>query len=103
MELSVTKQINHTTTLTVKFDNERDLKEALVKATWLMQISGVCGKCKSQNISLQGRVTKEGEFLYAEVYCKDCRAKQPLGEYKTPKGALFLKAWEDPYQKPNGD
>ena len=94
MDLTVRKQINSTTEIEVKFKDERDLKEAILKATPFMQASGQCGLCNSTNIGLQGRVTKEEGYLYAEFYCKDCGARQSFGEYKAVKGALFLKRWE---------
>lgn len=72
----------------------KDLKEDIVKITWLSNSPDKCGLCDSPNIALQGRVTKEGEFIYAEFVCKDCWAKATLGEYKHPKSALFIKKWE---------
>ena len=74
----------------------KDLKEDIVKATWLLNAPNKCGVCGSANIFLQGRVTKdkEGEeFIYTEFKCKDCWAGATLGEYKNPKGALFVKKW----------
>jgi len=96
MELELTKKINPTTNLKIRID-EKDLKEAFLKLTPFMQISGKCGLCKSENVSIQARKTKDkegDEFIYLEVYCKDCRARQNIGEYKSPKGCLFLKKWE---------
>lgn len=94
MEVIVTKKVNATTTLTIKFDEERDLKEALLKATPFMQLKGVCGSCGDDKVDLQARQTKDGQYIYVELVCQKCRARQTFGEYKTPKGALFLKKWE---------
>jgi DNA-directed RNA polymerase subunit RPC12/RpoP len=97
MNLRVIKQLNKTTRLEIEFTDERDLKEALLKATPFMQIPYKCGKCGSDNVVFQARRTKEGDYIYPEVFCFDCRAKRPMGEYKNPKGALFFKKWEDPF------
>ncbi len=99
MEITVTRKLANGVTFQIKLDNERDLKEAIVKATPFIEFSGKCGKCGKENVIIKGRPTKEG-FIYIEVFCRDCKAKQPFGEYKEPKGALFLKAWEDAYRKP---
>jgi hypothetical protein len=98
MEVSVNKRLNETTSITIKLDDEKDLKEAFLKLTPFLQMNGKCGLCNSDNISIQARKTKDkegDEFIYLELYCKKCHAKQGFGEYKQPKGALFLKGgWE---------
>ena len=94
MEVSVSKRLNDKTSITVKFDDEKDLKEAFLKLTPFLQMSGRCGLCKKENVTIQARKTKDkegDEFIYLELYCKDCHAKQGFGEYKQPKGALFIK------------
>ena len=93
MELQVTKKLNASTTFSIKLTDERDLKEALLKLTPFIQIDK-CGLCKSEEIIIQARKTKDtkgGEFIYAELVCKKCRAKRNFGEYLQPKGTLFLK------------
>ena len=72
----------------------KDLKEDIVKVSWLTNAPTKCGICQGTDIYLQGRVTKEGEYIYAEFVCKECFAKATIGEYKNPKGALFVKKWE---------
>jgi len=95
MDITVTKKINCTTQLTIKFDGEQDLKEALLKATPFMQLKAVCGICQNdKDIELRARQTKDGQYIYVELYCPKCKSKQEFGEYKQPKGALFLKKWE---------
>ncbi len=94
MDITVTKRINPTTQITIKFDGERDLKEAVLKATPFMQLSEKCGCCGSDDITLQARPTHNSEFTYLEMTCRKCHAQQSFGEYKTPKGAFFLKPWK---------
>jgi len=94
MEITVTKKINCTTQLSIKFDGEKDLKEALLKATPFMQLEGACGICGDDKVKLQARQTKDGQYIYVELYCPKCKARQSFGEYKSPKGTLFLKKWE---------
>ncbi len=97
MEVSVTKKISPTAEITIKFDDERDLKEAFLKATPFLQID-TCSKSGNDNIIIQARKTKDdkgAEFIYLELYCKTCHDKKSFGEYLSPKGALFLKGdWE---------
>jgi len=74
----------------------KDLKEDLVRISWLTTSPDKCGVCGSPEIMLQGRLTKdkEGEeFIYCEFKCKKCYASATMGEYKNPKGALFVKKW----------
>lgn len=97
MNVKVLKRINPTTQIEVEFTDERDVKEAVLKATPFLQIPTKCGHCGSDNISFGARNTKGGEFIYVEVYCYDCRWRKPTGEYKSPKGAIFFKKWEAPY------
>ncbi len=94
MKIGIRKKINATTELNIEFDDERDLKESLLKITPFLNLPQSCGLCKSSNISLQARKTKDDkgqEFIYVEAFCKDCFAKKSFGEYVQPKGALFLK------------
>lgn len=98
MNLKVRKTLNATTTIEVEFTDEKDLKEAILKATPFMEIPSKCGKCGSSNVVFQARNTKGGEYIYPEVYCFDCKCKKTMGEYKNPKGVLFFKQWEDAYQ-----
>jgi len=65
-----------------------------------MQIKGVCGICSNDNVELQARQTKDGQYIYVELICPKCKARQSFGEYKVPKGALFLKRWEKYTQHP---
>lgn len=74
----------------------KDLKEDLVRISWLTSAPDKCGVCGSPDIMLEGRITKDGkgeEFTYADFRCRKCYASATLGEYKNPKGALFLKKW----------
>jgi len=67
------------------------LKEDIVHCSWLLNAPNKCGLCGGTDIALQGRITGEGEYTYDEFVCKGCFAKAQLGEYKSPKGALFVK------------
>jgi hypothetical protein len=94
MKIGIRKKVNPTTELFIEFDEERDLKEAILKATPFINLPSTCGLCHSDNISLQARKTKDDkgqEFIYVEAFCKACFAKKSFGEYVQPKGALFLK------------
>jgi len=74
----------------------KDLKEDIVRISWLTNAPTKCGICDSPDIFLEGRVTKshEGEeFVYTDFKCRKCWSTATLGEYKNPKGALFLKKW----------
>ena len=111
MDLKVVKQINKNTRIEFTFTDEEDMKEALTKAQFVMEIPYVCGACSSNNIrplSVRRAVAKQGknageEFIYIESYCFDCHAKRSSGEYKNPKGAMFWKGkWEVYQGKSNG-
>ena len=97
MNVKVVKKINPTTQIQIEFTEERDLKEAMLKASPFINMHTTCGKCHGDNLSLRARNTKGGEFIYIEQVCLDCRAQRSMGEYKSPKGALFFKQWQDPY------
>lgn len=74
----------------------KDLKEDIVRVTWLTNAPNKCGICESPDIFLEGRITKdkeEEEFVYANFKCKKCWSTATLGEFKNPKGALFIKKW----------
>jgi hypothetical protein len=103
MIISLTKKINSNTQIRIDLDDEKDMKEAFLKLTPFMQMSGVCGLCQSE-VSIQARKTRDkdgDEYIYLELYCKKCHARQNFGEYKQPKGALFLKKWEKYEPKSN--
>ena len=69
-----------------------DVKEDLLRLSWLTNAPEVCGLCKSPNIVVQGRSVNQGEFSFAEFQCTECLAKVNMGEHKSPKGALFVKS-----------
>lgn len=93
MELIVNKKLNATTSICIKFDGERDVKDALLKATPFMQMKMRCGFCNSDDVELQARQTKDSKFIYVELACRKCNAKLQFGEYNLPRGALYLKQW----------
>ena len=82
----------------IKYSVEgKDLKEDILKLSWLTNAPDKCGICSTPDITLQARNTKdkEGEeFIYAEFRCKKCWATATMGEFKNPKGALFIKPWK---------
>jgi hypothetical protein len=103
MNLKVRRQLNCKTWIEAEFTDEKDLKEAILKATPFLEMPEFCEKCKSTNLVFHARNTKGGEFIYPEVLCLACKCKKPMGEYKNPKGALFFKQWEDPYKGDKAD
>jgi len=83
--------------------NGSDLKEEIMMCSWLLQAPQRCGNCDSPDIGLQGHMAKE--FTFAEFRCNKCGAKTTMGEYKNPKGVLFVKnkkenwqVWQEPTQ-----
>jgi hypothetical protein len=92
--LEITKVLNMATS--VKFTiTGRDLKEELLMAEPIINMPTKCGIC-GNTAYLHTRQTKEGEYIYIESRCsnKDCKAKANMGEYKSPKGAMFWKKFE---------
>jgi len=77
--------------------NGKDLKEEILMCSWLLQAPTTCGACGAVDISLQGRSAKD--FLFAEFRCNKCGAKTTMGEYKNPKGVLFVKNKRENWQK----
>jgi len=68
-----------------------DVKEDILRVSWLTNAPEKCGLCGSPNIVLQSRSVNQGEFTFAEFQCNECLAKVNMGEHKSPKGALFVK------------
>jgi hypothetical protein len=95
MELKVTMQLNPKQTIEATFEGE-NIQEAVLAAGCLLAFDGVCGFCKSEDIVLQTRITKEAGYKYTEFVCKACGAKRQMGAYQHDKG-FFLKIWEEPY------
>lgn len=76
--------------------NGKDLKEDILMCSWLANAPTRCGNCESVNIGIQGRMAQD--FIFAEFICMDCYAKTTMGEYKTPKGVLFVKNKKENWQ-----
>ena len=76
--------------------NGKDLKEEILMCSWLLQAPTVCGACGAVDIQLQGRSAKD--FIFAEFRCNKCGAKTTMGEYKNPKGVLFVKNKKENWQ-----
>jgi len=76
--------------------NGKDLKEEILMCSWLLQAPTVCGNCDAVDIQLQGRSAKD--FIFAEFRCNKCGAKTTMGEYKNPKGVLFVKNKKENWQ-----
>jgi len=100
MELTVKMKLNQTTDIEAKFDGP-NIQDVILEAGSLLAFNGECGFCKSNNTTLQTRVTKEKGFKYTEFVCNDCKAKRQMGEYRDGKG-FFLKNWEEGY-KPDAE
>ncbi len=98
MNLKVTKALSKTLKIEIDFTDERDLKEALLKATPFMQIPYKCGLCESERITLQAKTDSNNEYIFPQMYCFECGATKPMGERKSPKGALFWKKWEPKFE-----
>lgn len=98
MDIKVLVQLDQNKTLECKPTEGKDTKEKFLELEFITGFARQCGKCGSKNIKpISARRTKDGEFIYLESYCFDCRAFRPSGEYKSPKGVLFWKQWQDPY------
>lgn len=96
MELKVKMKLNPKQSIEVTFDSP-NLQDVVLEAGALLSFDGVCGYCKSENIGLQTRVTKEKGYKYTEFVCNDCKAKRQFGEYRDGSG-YFLKSWEPQYE-----
>jgi hypothetical protein len=96
MELKVKMKLNPKTEIETVFEGA-NIQDVILAAGCILDFDGACGLCKSENITLQTRVTKEKGFKYTEFVCRDCRAKRQMGEYRDGKG-YFLKGWEEGYK-----
>lgn len=110
MKLSIQKKIGNSI-VNLAFDEKDSTKEAILNASWFMELPEKCGLCGSADIHLRAHKAKgkddkgrEQEFTYAMLSCKECRGRLQFGEFLNPKGALFIKwPWETytPKQKYN--
>lgn len=101
MELKLKIQINPKQTIEATFEGN-DIQDAVLAAGCLLDYDGICGFCKSEDISLHTRVTKEKGFKYTEFTCRGCKARRQMGEYRDGKG-FFLKAWEEGWKPEDED
>ena len=97
MNVKLRVSINKNCELTIELPEERDLKEALLKVSPFMWLPRKCGMCQSERVGLQTKTDKKSEYIFVAVRCSDCGAEAQFGERKNPKGALFLKKWEEAY------
>jgi hypothetical protein len=100
--VKVIKQINATTTIEASFE-DRSIKDSLKKASWLINLGSVCGKCQGPT-TLVAREVKDDNgklFVFVENTCQVCHHKQMAGEFVS--GGLFMKPeWKAPF-KGTGD
>ena len=91
MQININKQIgNASLQITI---NEKDEKEALVKAVVFAQ-PDICGLCKKENIVWQAnkvKINAKETHTYIKRRCLSCEAVSVLGEFKT--GGYFWKKW----------
>jgi hypothetical protein len=97
MQVQATKKMGEAT-FTFTFEGT-DLKDALFKASFLMDKDDVWGvgfeSFKNKPVWYKVRKTKEGDLIYVERKCRDEAgriASSTLGTYK--QGGYFWHAWE---------
>lgn len=97
-QIKVQKRINESTIIEAMFE-DRNLKDSLKKASWLINLKNKCGKCGSEtSLSARECKTTDGkQVTYVENFCTKCFHKQIAGEYVA--GGLFMKnEWVAPFQ-----
>ena len=100
MKILINKAIG-TSRMQIEIDERQD-KEALLKATFFLA-PDVCGLCvQPTNVIWEGRRTKgdTGTFTYISRRCLKCTAQSTMGEYKD--GGFFWKKWEIYRGEPGG-
>jgi hypothetical protein len=101
--VKVIKKINDSCTIEATFE-ERSMKDNLLKAAWLINMTGKCGKCgKPTSLNAREAKTTDGKpVTYVENVCTDwkgCGHKQIAGEYQGKGGAIFFRnEWVAPYK-----
>lgn len=103
MKATLHKKLGKNTMLELVVEGE--LKDIMFAVAPVANAPEVCQKCESDKIEVNCRVvkTEDGPLSYIEYRCQACHAVQQWGEYKAPKGCFYLKPWEDPYSKRNGE
>jgi len=77
-----------------------DERDALEKASRFTDSSKkgnlpeACGFCASKSLLLTSYRTKEKNFLYIKIRCKDCSAYSQLGATTSGSEAYYWKQWE---------
>jgi predicted RNA-binding Zn-ribbon protein involved in translation (DUF1610 family) len=95
MQLKTTMKLNARTTIETVVD-AKDLEEAITQSAPLLDFTGLCGMCGSDDIKLNTRKSKDGKFTFTQYTCNKCGGKQPFG--KLQLGGYFLKSWEPKFQ-----
>jgi hypothetical protein len=54
-----------------------------------------CGLCSSNDLYLHGHVTKEDNFEYAYVRCRQCAGTLNFGKQKKDTSVVYLRTKED--------
>lgn len=89
MKLTVRTKVNNRQE--VKAEIEGDMMTCMSGANALLAYDGKCGKCGSENVSLQYNTAKGYKFV--KYLCNECNARADWGEYK--EGGYFLKDWKE--------
>ena len=100
MNLTIKRRINADTAIELQVDGT-DQAELVLAVSWVSELSTHCGECDSTDIGLRTRRVKNDgdEYNYPEQFCRNCRATRSAGQYKSPKGILFMKPdWRPAYQ-----
>ena len=78
-----------------------NIQDAIKSAGCLLDFEGVCGHCKSKNITVGTRSTNSKKdnktYKYTEYLCRDCNWVRPWGAYQDGSG-FFVKDWREGYK-----
>ncbi len=99
MQLKTTMKLNPRTTIELIAEG-KDMEEVVSQSMPLLDFSGVCGLCGSENVTLKVTRSGDGKFTYTKYACIDCGAEQSFGK-RQADGGLFLKEWKPRFQGNN--
>lgn len=88
-------RLNPRTTVELTVD-AKDLEEAITLQAPILDYTGHCGMCNSENVKLNTRKSKDGKYTYTQYTCLDCGGTQPFG--KLQAGGFFLKEWTPKFE-----
>jgi len=91
MQFKTVMKLNPRTTVELVVE-AADLEEAIGASAPLLDYTGQCGMCASENVKLNTRKSKDGKYTYTQYTCLDCGGTLPFG--KLQAGGFFLKQWQ---------